>query len=64
MGVSSWHRTLGRCKEPAGQDRVSTEFILTPLAPSVTSQVSVDGEQYEPVPIHVRLKHNHITVFI
>lgn len=53
--------------EVSGRDFIGTEFSLSPnqCSPAAEGdqQLSVDGEQYEPVPMHVKLNPNYLTVF-
>lgn len=53
----------GECEEVPGEVRTGLEFTLQAPTDGGTSQVSVDGEVYEPVNMHIRLKPKHITIF-
>lgn len=53
----------GKCEDIPGEVRTGPEFSLVAPAEGGAGQVSVDGEEYEPVNMHVRLKPKHITIF-
>ena len=54
---------LGHCEEIPGEERYGSEFRVQAPAEGCAIQVSVDGEEYEPVNMQVRLKPRYITMF-
>lgn len=53
----------GHCEEVPGEERSGSEFRVQAPAEGCGIQVSVDGEEYEPVSMQVRLKPGYITMF-
>lgn len=64
-----WCRTIGRSPEEcavSGKEWVSEEVRVCPPRGEASGDgkwLSVDGEEYEVVPMHIKLKPQYLTIF-
>ena len=65
IALNRWSRIIGTSQEIPGKEWAGQELVISPPEKlrGDGSWVSVDGEKYEAVPMHVRLKPQHLTLY-